>query len=496
MLDGLDINNWSTNLEGVLIKITDGSPVATFVINNNHKVIHWNTAIESLTGIKKEEIIGTGDHWKAFYGSNKHTMADLIVDGASAAEIDERYKGKSRASQLIEGAHEAEDIFTIPPGDVKKWLRFTASPIKSTDGCIIGAIETLEDITKRKNAESALKESESNFRNVFECALDAIWVSDAEGNILTANESAALLTGYSLPELKKANLSLFIATESLPLVRDVKARLLLDQPLTRSYEIQVIRKDKVEIVCKVSTNLITHSGNKAFQSIARDFTREKRIFENLNYYLREITRAQEEERKRIARELHDSTAQNLIALMHKLENLLNDKGKLPIRQVKELWGLYENLRDVLQEVRRYSRDLRPSILDDLGLAPALEWLTGELQNNYGIESNLKVVGLDRRLPPEAELLLFRIVQESLMNVAKHARASKAQVEVELNDKRVRVTVSDNGVGFQPPEIMGNLLYTGKLGLAGMQERVQLLGGKLKIDSTPGKGTTVRVEAFI
>ena len=496
MLNNLDINTLNENTERVLAKITDGSPVATFVINDRHKVIHWNTAIESLTGIKKESIIGTGDHWKAFYGSNKYTMADLIIDGASAAEIEERYRGKSHRSLLIEGAYEAEDHFTVPPGNIRKWLRLTASPIRNKDGSVIGAIETLEDVTERKKAEEALKESESNFRNVFECALDAIWITDSEGNILNANESAASLTGYRLRDLKKSNLSLFIPAESLAVFREVQASLLEGQPLTTPYEQKVIRKDKVEIFIRVATNLITHSGNKAFQSIARDVTKEKRVYESLNYYLREITRAQEEERKRIARELHDSTAQTLIALMHKLENLLNDSGTWPIRQAKELWSLYENVRDVLQEVRRFSRDLRPSVLDDLGLVPALEWLLGELQNTYGIETSLKVTGIERRLPPEPELLLFRIVQESLANVAKHARATRARVEIELVNQIITVTISDNGIGFKPPEIMSNLLFTGKLGLAGMQERVQLLGGSLKIESSPEQGTTVRIEAHI
>jgi len=110
-----------------------------------------------------------------------------------------------------------------------------------------------------------------------------------------------------------------------------------------------------------------------------------------------------------------------------LDNLLTDKTKLSVRDAKALWGFYEQIRDTLQEVRRFSRDLRPSILDDLGLLPALEWVTQDLKNTYLIEVDLKVLGNERRLFPETELLLFRIVQEALRNVAKHAEATRAEV---------------------------------------------------------------------
>lgn len=354
----------------MLTEIIDGSPIPAFAINNQHKVTHWNTALESLSGIKREEVVGTDGQWQPFYPEKRPVMADLIVDDASPDKIDVHYKDKFKSSHLIDGAYEGEDFFHDLRG-IEKWLHFTASPIRNSSGKLVGAIETLEDVTERRNAE-----------------------------------------------------------------------------------------------------------------------------ENLHYYLREITRAQEEERKRIARELHDSTAQNLIALLRQFDNLLTEKKKLPIREAKVLWGFHERIRDVLQEVRQFSRDLRPSILDDLGLLPALEWVAGEIKNEYGIDTSLEVAGSERRLSPEAELLLFRIVQEALRNTAKHAQSSKAEVKVEFAEKKIAVTINDNGTGFQLPESLGALPYKGKLGLAGMQERVQLLGGSLKLNSEVGKGTTVFVEAPI
>jgi len=135
-------------------------------------------------------------------------------------------------------------------------------------------------------------------------------------------------------------------------------------------------------------------------------------------------------------------------------------------------------------------------LDDLGLVPALEWLTSDLTNHFGIAIALEVLGSVHRFPPEIELILFRIAQEALRNVWKHSEASKAWVTVKFGDDKTVLTVKDNGKGFELPERIEDLAVVGKLGLAGMQERAQLIGGRLTLQSELGKGTTVTAEAPI
>ena len=349
-------------------------------------------------------------------------------------------------------------------------------------------------LAEGKSTEIALRESEKNSRELFQIAPNPIWIHDMDGNITAANEATSKLVGYSPEELQGASVRLFLSAEGLDQAREMKSRMLQNQPVAMPYEQKIIRRDGTEAICMLATSLIVSDGiPEAFQTIASDITAEKRLYENLRYYLKEITRAQEEERKRIARELHDSTAQNLIALLRRLEDFLNEKSKLPVREAMVIWGFHERIRDVLQEVRQFSRDLRPSILDDLGLLPALEWLTGELIRGYGIQTSLKIIGAEKRLYPEAELMLFRIVQEALSNITKHADATVTDVIVEFTDSKVKVTVSDNGIGFKLPENLGDLPQMGKLGLTGMQERAQLLGGTLTLKSTPGQGTTVIVE---
>jgi two-component system sensor histidine kinase DegS len=225
----------------------------------------------------------------------------------------------------------------------------------------------------------------------------------------------------------------------------------------------------------------------------RDVTKQKQLQEKLRFYLQQVTRAQEEERRRIARELHDDTAQDLVILLRQVDKLMSSAGKLSPQNTTLLKKLREQTSKTLDGVHRFSQDLRPSVLDDLGLLPALEWLTTDLSEHLGIKIDMTVRGAARRFAPEIELVLFRIAQEALRNVWKHSGTSRAWVTVEFGDKKTVLTIKDEGKGFRLPPRMEDLTVAGKLGLAGMQERAQLIGGKLGLQSVPHKGTTVTLE---
>jgi two-component system sensor histidine kinase DegS len=349
-----------------LAKIIDGLAIAVFVIDKDHKVTHWNTALEALSGRKRELMIGGEAHYQAFYKNKRPTMADMIVSGASAEEIERYYRGKYRKSALIEGAYEAEDFF--PGLDTNgRWLHFTASPLTSDDGTMMGAIETLIDVTERKELEN-----------------------------------------------------------------------------------------------------------------------------NLHHFLQLITRAQEEERKYIARELHDDMAQILGSSSRQLDNLLRTQHTFTPAQVSDLKEIQEQLNQGLKFVQRFIQNLRPSLLDDLGLVPALRSLTNNLEDTDGIITFFSVHGEEKRITSESELSLFRILQEALNNVRKHAQASEVQVVTEFNSEGIKLMVRDNGKGFKVPKNIDSLPGSGMLGLMGIQERVWLLDGSVEIKSEPGKGTTLLI----
>ncbi|HXF99108.1 MAG TPA: GAF domain-containing sensor histidine kinase [Gaiellaceae bacterium] len=202
--------------------------------------------------------------------------------------------------------------------------------------------------------------------------------------------------------------------------------------------------------------------------------------------LRRVVEAQELERRRLARELHDETGQALTSILlalKPLESLLSDEeGRAAVAAVREL------VVSTLQDVRRLAVELRPSALDDFGLVPAVERLADTFRGQSGLQVELQANLGEERLAPEVETVLYRIVQEALTNVAKHARADRVSIVLTRRAQGVMAVVEDDGVGFDP-----RVERDGGLGLLGMRERLALLGGRLQVESAPGKGTTLVAE---
>lgn len=207
--------------------------------------------------------------------------------------------------------------------------------------------------------------------------------------------------------------------------------------------------------------------------------------------LGKIITTQEEERQRIARELHDEVGQSITSLMigfRVLETQDPEKMRQGITELKRL------LAQTLDEVRHLALELRPSSLDDLGLIPALQQYTREYADKFGVNADFQASGFEsKRLRPEVEIALYRIIQEALTNVVRHAEAKKVSVLMGIRNSSIVAIVEDNGKGFDVQDVLASKTIEQKLGLYGMQERASLIGGMLTIEATPGKGTTVFVE---
>lgn len=206
--------------------------------------------------------------------------------------------------------------------------------------------------------------------------------------------------------------------------------------------------------------------------------------ENLEIYIELATEAQEKERKRLSRELHDDTLQSLAASMTEIGAVASTENLQGVRE--RLIRVQEILAGTMSSVRRFCKDLRPSLLDDLGLIDAIDWLVSDLESRVGISVNIDVQGERRRLDERHELLVFRVVQEALHNVEHHAGATRVNLEINFELSNLVISISDNGQGLS---IFGPPVETG-LGLRGMDERTKLLKGTLIIESTPGRGTKI------
>jgi signal transduction histidine kinase len=206
--------------------------------------------------------------------------------------------------------------------------------------------------------------------------------------------------------------------------------------------------------------------------------------------LKRVVEAQEAERQRIARELHDDTGQSLTAIGLGVRGAISNLARNPQRAGGQLKQIEDLVTHSLHELQRLIANLRPSHLDDLGLPATLRWYAGELRARDGLQVAIELIGEDEALPGEVATALFRITQEALNNVVRHSRSDRASVRVEYLPDYVHLVVCDRGAGFDP--VLVRQAERPQWGLLGMQERAVLLGGQLAIDSAPGKGTCVTV----
>jgi PAS domain S-box-containing protein len=379
---------------------------------------------------------------------------------------------------------------------------FRDAVLESFSALAIGALaitlmatyrQTKRQREKIRKTVKDMKVARQDYEELFTNASDAIWVHNLDGVITLVNKACQELTGYPVSELPGKNVREFLTAETLSIARQVKNKLLRGQTMEQRYEQRLVKKDGSEAVMQLTTRLIVSDGKPhAFHNMARDVTEERRLQANLQFYLRQVLQAQEEERKRLARELHDDASQRTLLLTHGIDNIASKAEKYSPQELRDQLGrLYELSQQTYQGIKHYAQALRPSILDDLGLVAAIKWLAEEIHKLSGIEIQVKADPMPP-VPPETQLVLFRIVQESLNNIHRHSGASEASITVECQGDEIRVTISDNGKGLKLPRQLSEFATQGKLGLTGMAERVQLVGGKLDISSQEGKGTTIAV----
>ena len=455
------------DVAGVAIQVIDANQIATLI----------NKKCSEMLGDADSELLGR--NWFDTLTPERHrAKAKAIFAGMISGRTE---LGKCVESPVLTKGGEARII---------AWYNPTL--LRDKAGNVIGVLGSGEDITERRQMEKALLESEERYRTLFEDSRDAIFILDQGGRFMHANRAGLDLFGYTKEEI--ADLYLLERAVNPAQSQDFRERT-EREGYVRDYEMKMRKKNGSEIDCLLTFTAERDAQGNAlgYEGIVRDVTEHKRMERNLSLYISQVTRAQEEERKRIARELHDETVQSLSALSLDIQRLAKGRRRLPEEIADEMDQIRQKVTSIAEELSRLSRALRPNVLDHLGLIPALRLFTSDFSRENTVIARLEVVGSERRLSPEIELGLFRIVQEATRNIRKHSHATQAVVAVRFDDGRVTLTITDNGKGFEIPDRLDNLTATGRLGLVGMQERAQLLGGEFGIHSKPGAGTTIRVE---
>lgn len=417
--------------------------------------------------------------------TRRHTLpvaGSALIVPLRADGLGEAVLGEAGAEGGLLGFLYADDPATEAPGDrVLALARSVADQMALT--------------LTRERLLAALAREEARYRQLAEGAHDLILSTDPQGRVTYANPAAArllaphtgplvgaALSGLASPATQNALHAAWDAAHTLPAGGRTEI-------MVGPYRLEV-RLSAVRTGGELSGVLVVARDLSELQTLAEEITRRGQALEaaasrtlELRTYLTLFTQAQEEERRRISRELHDDTAQVLTASTRRVARLARD---LDGEQRTRADDILHDLNAALDSVRRFARNLRPSVLDDLGLLPALEWLATQAQTG----TRLEVSGQERRLPPALELTVFRLVQEALNNVDKHAGAQSAAIRVSFSGAGVQVSVQDDGVGFTPEQAESRA-QAGHLGLIGLRERVALAGGTLDVESAPGgRGTTL------
>ena len=342
----------------------------------------------------------------------------------------------------------------------------------------------------RHDAETA----EGRFRLLVDGVRDyAFFMLDRAGRVESWNAGAERLAGYGGDEIVGQHVARFYPPDE---ARQGGPARTLERAATEGRAVEEgwrIRKDGSRFWAEVLTTAVRDADGRfvGYSVVTHDVTERRRHAEVRARLLEQMTAAQEEEQRRLARELHDETGQSLTSLLVRLRTLAEAPSLDTVRQqVAELRRLTAR---TLDEVRRLARGLRPAVLDELGLLPAVEQLALDYGRTRSISVDVSAVGFGgERLPPAIEAALYRIIQEALTNTAKHSGARTANVVLQRRREVVQGIVSDDGCGFDVEATLRTPAAWAHLGLHGMRERAALLGGTVTIESTPGEGTTIYV----
>jgi PAS domain S-box-containing protein len=355
-------------------------------------------------------------------------------------------------------------------------------------------------ITYRKKMEKALRDSEERYRDLYENAPDMYHSVNKEGIITECNETGARMLGYSKEEIIGRPLSDFFTEESkethekeFPALKDKKGHM--------DMETEFIRKDSTTFRASLNMSDEVDGDGELIKTktIARDLTERMRVEElkksqeqlrSLSAYLES---AREEEKKRIARQIHDELGHALTTLSLDLSwlnnRLSNDIESPDIDSIKtRTQAMFDLIDSTVQTVQRISSELTPGVLDHLGLAEAVKWQVDKFRNRTGIKYDVIINPENIKLDQKSSITVFRIFQEALTNIVRHSEATEVKVLLKEADERLTLEVEDSGKGIQAEHIAS----PESVGLIGIRERARILGGRVRISGSPGKGTTVKV----
>lgn len=353
-------------------------------------------------------------------------------------------------------------------------------------------------IIDQRKAEGQLRESERKYSTLVENSLTGIYIV-VDGDIIFANNRFAEIHGYSREEVIGMKSWMVIHPEAREFFEEIREKRARGEEVPFSYEIRGLKKNGETIWTNRSNILTEYEGKPAILGNVADITQRRQAEEALRasekecrLLSRQVIEAQENERKRFARDIHDGIGQSLAAIKYRVEGYSHLAKEEDSAKVKELKSIVEMIQTSMEEVRRIQNDLRPAFLDEFGVIATITGFCEGFQATYsGIKITTRMDISESEVPEYLKAPIYRIFQEAMNNAAKHSDANQICISFLRTADEIKFTIEDNGVGFAANHgPSGNAHGTG-LGLYGMGERTELSGGTLEIKSAPGKGTVIR-----
>jgi len=461
--------------------ILDNSPGMVFLKDPQGRYLHVNRQFERAFHITRQQIAGKTD--EAIFPPEQaavYRTHDLMVLKAGVPlEFEE-------VAMHDDGPHTSI---------VSKF------PLHGGNGKPYALCGITTDITERKRVEKELGKSEERYRSIFENAVEGIFQTTVDGKYITVNPTLARMYGYDSPDDMIATIT-NIASQLYvdPGRRDEFIRLMHDQEKLTGFEALVYRKDGSFIWISENVRAVRNPAGvlTGYEGTVEHITERKLAEARLRATLEELrmlsgrlATVQEEERTRIARELHDELGVGLTCLKIDLSRLVSIVGDGVSADARanlhdKVSSMVEQVDNTIAAVQRLVTQLRPALLDNLGLVAAIEWQCHDFQKRTGIPSTCVTSADDIAMEPERATALFRICQEALTNTARHARATAVTIKLESHNDSLQLVVADNGVGIPDWKVSDPR----SLGLLGMKERAASFGGEVTVQGDPDKGTTV------
>jgi PAS domain S-box-containing protein len=468
------LNRKNAELGAILAAIPD----AVIFADLNRNITWVNPGFTHLYGYEPEEALGKKT--RMLYAHER----DFIEQGE--IRFSPNARGTNKAYEMAYRKKNGEVFLSESVG----------TPVRTEKGEVMGLMALVRDISERKRTEEALTASEEKYKTLAENSLTGVFIHQ-DRKYVFLNKRFAEIHGYTFEELLGKDPLSLIHPEDRPAARERLERRLEQDGLDEQYQIRRLKKDGTTLWCEMMAARVSYQGIPAIMGNMIDITDRKKTEEalmtsredlrNLSMYLQH---AREQERTSIARAIHDDLGQSLTALKMDLawskKRLRKDQGVLR----DKMHAMTELVDETISTVKRISSELRPGVLDDLGLTAAVEWMAEGFQERTGIECELIFESEEMVLNHERSTALFRILQEALTNVTRHAEASHVRVSLEEKEAHVNLEIRDDGKGIRPDKFEDSESF----GLMGMRERALALGGDLLVRRVPGrgKGTIVRV----